>query len=38
MAELKFDPRSGVVVPTTQEVRDDIASGLQEAFKTKDGD
>ena len=38
MAELKFDPQSGVVVPTTQAVRDDIASGLQEAFKTKDGD
>ena len=38
MAELEFDPQSGVVVPTTQEVRDDIAAGLQEAFKVNDSD
>lgn len=38
MAELEFDPQSGVVVPTTQEVREDIASGLQEAFKVNDSD
>ena len=38
MAELRFDPDSGVVVPTTQEVRDDLAVGFQEAFRTNDSD
>lgn len=38
MAELRFDPDSGVVVPTTQEVRDDLAAGFQEAFRTNDSD
>ena len=38
MAELRFDPDSGVVVPTTQEVRDDLAAGFQGAFRTNDSD
>lgn len=38
MAQLEFNPQTGVVVPTTQEVRDDVAAGLQEAFKVNDSD
>lgn len=38
MAQLEFDPASGVVVPTTREVREDVAAGFQEAFKVNDED
>lgn len=38
MAELKFDPDSGVVVPSTQEVRNDLASAFQQAFRVNDSD
>lgn len=38
MAQLEFDPDSGVVVPTTREVREDVAEGFQEAFKVSDSD
>lgn len=38
MAELRFNPDTGVVVPTTRAVRDDIAAGFQEAFKVNDTD
>ena len=38
MAQLEFNPDTGVVVPTVQEVRDDVASGFQEAFKVSDSD
>lgn len=38
MAELEFNPDTGVVVPTTRAVREDIAAGFQEAFKVNDTD
>lgn len=38
MAQLEFDPASGVVVPTTREVREDVAAGFQKAFKVNDED
>lgn len=38
MAELTFNPETGVVVPTTQEIRDDVSAGFQEAFKVNDTD
>lgn len=38
MAELKFDPDRGVVVPTTREVRDDTAAGFVAAFRVNDTD
>lgn len=38
MAQLEFDPDSGVIVPTTREVREDVAEGFQEAFKVSDSD
>lgn len=38
MAQLEFDDQTGVVVPTTQEVRDDVAKSVQAAFKINDSD
>lgn len=38
MAQLEFNADTGVVVPTVKEVRDDVASGFQEAFKVSDSD
>ncbi len=38
MAQLVFDDQTGVVVPTTQEVREDIAESVQTAFKVNDSD
>ena len=34
MAEVVFNPDTGVVVPDTQEVREDLAEGVQEALTT----
>lgn len=34
MAEVVFNPDTGVVVPGTQEVREDLAEGVQEALTT----
>lgn len=34
MAELQFDPQSGVIVPSTREVREDLAASIQQALKT----
>ena len=38
MAQLAFNDQIGVVVPTTQEVREDIAKSVQTAFKVNDSD
>ncbi len=38
MPELKFDPNSGVIVPTTREVREDLAGKFQDAFRTNEND
>lgn len=38
MAQLAFNDQTGVVVPTTQEVRQDIAESVQTAFKVNDSD
>lgn len=38
MPDLRFDPNSGVVIPTTQEVRDDLAAQFQDAFRTNEND
>ena len=35
MAEVVFNPDTGVVVPDTQKVREDLAEGVQEALTTK---
>lgn len=33
MAQVSFDPQSGVVVPTTRSVREDLATAMQEALR-----
>ena len=39
MAQVIFDEKTGVTIPTTREVRDDLASAVQEAMpKTANGD
>lgn len=38
MAELKFDPDLGVVVPATSAVREDTAAGFRAAFRVNDTD
>lgn len=38
MAELKFDETRGVVVPDAQAVRDDLATKVQSAFRTRPED
>lgn len=38
MAELQFDPITGVVVPEVSDVRDDIGKAVQNAFQTNPND
>lgn len=38
MAELQFDPQTGIVVPDVSEVREDIGKAVQDAFQTDPND
>lgn len=38
MAQLQFDPLTGIVVPEVSEVRDDVGQSVQEAFQTDPND
>lgn len=38
MAELQFDPETGIVVPEVSEVREDIGQSVQKAFQTDPND
>ena len=38
MAELQFDPQTGIVVPEVSEVREDIGKAVQDAFQTDPND
>lgn len=38
MSDVKFDENTGVVLPSTQEIRNEVASGFKEAFRTSPDD